>query len=103
MNQFGLTDKYIRLIQSVFWVYPEIETAWIYGSRARGDEKKFSDADLAIDVRGLDYAQYVEILARLRDLPIPYEIDLVNLADLKNAELKKNILRERKVFYQKDK
>ena len=44
--KFGLKEKTITDIQSVFATVPEIEKAIIYGSRAKGNFKNGSDIDI---------------------------------------------------------
>ena len=45
---FGLKEKHIKDIQSVFIKYPGIEKAIIYCSRAKGNYRPASDIDLAL-------------------------------------------------------
>ena len=44
---FGLNQKTINQLNSVFQKYPEINQVKIYGSRAVGSYRKGSDIDLA--------------------------------------------------------
>lgn len=47
-NKFGLNQETISKIQSVFYQFPEIEEAILYGSRAKGNYKEGSDIDLTL-------------------------------------------------------
>ena len=46
---FGLSNDIITRIHSVFRKYPEIENATLYGSRAKGNYKPYSDIDLTFE------------------------------------------------------
>ena len=46
---FGLSNDIINRIHSVFRKYPEIENATLYGSRAKGNYKPYSDIDLTFE------------------------------------------------------
>ena len=42
----GISDEIWQKIATVYSVFPEIETAILYGSRAKGNYKKGSDVDI---------------------------------------------------------
>lgn len=46
MQEFGLDGKVLQEIISVFKKYEQIESAKIFGSRARGDYRKASELTL---------------------------------------------------------
>ena len=48
ISQFGLTNEEINKVVSIFAKYPAIEKAIIYGSRAKGNYKQYSDIDIAL-------------------------------------------------------
>ncbi|MCK0202958.1 nucleotidyltransferase domain-containing protein, partial [Ornithobacterium rhinotracheale] len=45
---YGLKEKHIDTIQSIFGKYPEIDEAILYGSRAKGNYQNGSDIDLTL-------------------------------------------------------
>ena len=45
---YGLTEKEIAMIKAVFEKTPEVESVFVYGSRAKNTYKKTSDIDLAV-------------------------------------------------------
>ncbi len=47
-NQFGLKPETINIIQTSLASFPEIESAILYGSRAKGNYKNGSDIDLTL-------------------------------------------------------
>ncbi len=95
---FGLQEKTIKQIQSVFKKYSEIDQVKIYGSRAREDYHRGSDIDLAF------FSESAEDLSsrlswELEELPLPYLFDIVNYRTLKKGYLKKEIDKYGKLFY----
>jgi len=98
---FGLEQKHINKINSIFSDYPSIEKVIIYGSRAKGNNKKGSDIDLTIIDRNLSFTELMEIENRLDDLLLPYKIDLSQKRKISNPDLLDHIERVGKVFYVK--
>ena len=98
---FGLVPKHIEAIQRVFRFFPEIDQVIIYGSRAKGDEKKGSDIDLTLKGKSLDVPMLNELSIELDDLLLPYHIDLSIYDHIDNPDLISHIERIGKVFYEK--
>ena len=69
---YGLTDNELEKLCNLFRKHEEIEQAVLYGSRAKGNFKPFSDID---------------------DLLLPYCVDLSIYGKLKNADLLEHIHR----------
>ncbi len=79
-NRFGISDSSYALIISVFEKFPQVETALIFGSRAKGNYRNGSDIDLAI--KGNDCTP--ETASHLsgiinEQIPIPYCVDYCRL------------------------
>ncbi|MCQ2244432.1 MAG: nucleotidyltransferase domain-containing protein [Bacteroidaceae bacterium] len=45
---YGLSDKTISVLKSVFMRYPQIDQAIIYGAKARGDNRRGADIDITL-------------------------------------------------------
>lgn len=75
---------------------------WVFGSRARGDFQPRSDIDLAFEFdEQSSIEHWAQYCIELDDeAPTLLKMDLVNLNEA-NTELKKNILEQGKVIYQK--
>lgn len=96
---FGLSNKDIYLIKNIFEKYPQIHEVTIYGSRAKGNYKPYSDIDLTLSGHNLTQKLLYEIELCLDDLMLPYVFDL-NLRDkISNEDLLEHISRVGKVFY----
>lgn len=67
---------------------------WCFGSRARGDERRFSDVDLLVSGDGNPRRLVGAIEERLVDSNFPYKVDIVIESDLAEA-YRDRVLRER--------
>lgn len=75
---------------------------WIYGSRARGDERELSDYDLAFDVREKNISKWSGFSIEVQDeAETLHKLDLV-LFSSSNGELREKILKEGILLYEKD-
>lgn len=63
---------------------PEDTCVWAFGSRARGNPKKFSDLDLAIDSHGmkLPLSLIVELNDELDESDLPFKVDVLDWNDI---------------------
>ena len=90
--RFGLSEEIISKIKESFYKRG-IKEIIIFGSRAKGNFKPYSDIDLA--VKEIDLETKLSILDELDDLP--YFIDIVNLKSA-GDEVKEHIKRVGKEF-----
>ena len=100
MNDFGLEasemDKIIKSIASI----EGVDKAVLFGSRAKGNYKLYSDVDISLVGKSLTYSDLLRLHSIIDDLLLPYEIDL-NIFDLiQNENLKEHILRCGRVIYE---
>ena len=66
----------------------------LFGSRARGTHKQGSDIDLALDIREpIKLREMARIRVTLANLPIPLEMDIVDMHNIPDA-FKQKILHE---------
>ena len=85
-----------KIIGLLLTLFPTAKI-YLYGSRARGTQREFSDIDLAIDAGKSDKPLRLgEVRSILEATNIPYKIDLVDLnfasPALKNAILQEGVL-----------
>ena len=90
--KFGLKDSDIKIIKEALKKFPEIEEALIFGSRAKGNQKKASDIDIAIKGNAVSH----ETILKIKDLleeetTLPYFFDVVHYETISNVELKNHI------------
>lgn len=101
MTKFGLQQKDINDINTIFVQYPEIEQVILYGSRAKGNFKPASDIDLTIIDNELSYSQVLEIENKIDDLLLPYYVDLSQKSKVSNPDLLAHFARVGQLFYYK--
>lgn len=97
--KYGLTDTEYSKLQSVFSADSRIERVILYGSRAKGNYKPFSDIDLTIVGPKLSHADRNEIAREIDDLLLPYEVDLSLFHSLKSPALIDHIRRRGITIY----
>jgi len=98
---FGLKTEVIDRINGVFRKYPEIEEVILYGSRAKGEQKKVSDIDLTLKGESLTESILSMVRSDLDDLLLPYMIDISLLGNISNPDLIDHISRIGREFYKK--
>ena len=96
---FGLSENTLTQIRQVLAQHPTVETAVIYGSRAKGNYKPGSDIDLTLRGENLGPAELSDINDMLEELLLPYEIDLSLFEHIDNLSLREHIQRVGQVFY----
>jgi uncharacterized protein len=101
-SDFGLSASSLEWIRRALRVFPEIEVAIIFGSRAKGNAKPGSDVDIAVKGKFPDYTYTERIRTMLQDgLYLPYFFDVVEYDAIKNPDLKEHIDRAGKELYRK--
>ena len=80
---FGLEDRHLAFVLSVLKrnISDVDAKFYVFGSRVKGTNKKYSDIDIAIDLNGkkLDTSILGKILIEFQDSTLPYEVDVVDL------------------------
>ena len=97
--KYGLKESDIEKIITVFRNFPQIEKAILYGSRAKGNFKPFSDIDLTLtgDLLNLSVLNQIEI--QLDDLLLPFTFDISDYNQISNPDLTDHIKRVGIEFY----
>jgi predicted nucleotidyltransferase len=88
INKFGLLDADIRAIVSVLSNHAKVESAYIFGSRAKGNYRSGSDVDLALKGEKLDFDTVSQISYLLNEeTNMPYKFDVLNYHTTKEPDL----------------
>lgn len=74
--KYGLDDKYFNALISVFPRHPEVDSVILYGSRAKGNYKPFSDIDITLKGSTLTRQHLGQIFTEIDDLLLPYFLDI---------------------------
>ena len=98
MNAPSLTENELAMLNDVFRQHPEVSSATLFGSRAKGTHSEWSDVDLAV-TGAVDPLKAEAIAADLDALPLPYRFEVQSLDDIKHQELRDHIQRVGIVVY----
>ncbi len=98
MTRDPLVASELQLVLSVLRQHPEIESATLFGSRAKGTHSERSDVDLAL-AGSLGDLGAEAIAAELEELPLPYRFDVHALAAITYPPLLEHIERVGMVIY----
>lgn len=85
--KYGITDKEWEKVITTLSHFPDIQKAILFGSRAKGTNKPFSDVDIALVGDKVSINDLLHIKNEIDDLLLPYEFDFCIYKDLKNPEL----------------
>ncbi len=101
-NLFGISDKFFEILLDVMKSYPQIEEAFIFGSRAKGSYKHGSDIDIAIKGKEISNELVWDITALLNnEMPIPYKVDMLAVNEGLSLSLADHIRRIGISFYRR--
>lgn len=90
---FGLSDIEIQKLMDVFRRNTQVEGVVLYGSRAKGTYKPFSDVDLTLEGKALTRHHLNDLQLQIDDLLLPYQFDVSLFSKLKNESLIDHIQR----------
>lgn len=80
---FGLEARHLEFVMNTLRKnIPDKSTKfYIFGSRAKGSHREYSDIDIAVDSNGqkLDENVLGALLLEFEDWTLPYEVDVVDL------------------------
>lgn len=93
MAQFGIDNNELRKIKSAIASVEGVDKAILYGSRAKGCHKPFSDVDISLVGKDLSIKDLLYLHTVLDDMLLPYEIDINIFDRITNDKLKEHILR----------
>lgn len=102
MQNMGLSEKEIKEIVDVIKKYFEIECAFIFGSRAKGNYKRGSDVDIAIKGENITIDIVAKVLNELEEeTTLPYFFDVLHYDTCSTNELVDHIDRVGVCIYMK--
>ena len=96
---YGMEDSELRLMQDIFAQTPGIKQVILYGSRAKGTNKPFSDVDITLVGDGLTDEELTDVMYRLSESSLPYFCDVSLFKNLSNPALIDHIRRVGKPIY----
>lgn len=90
---YGLKDIEIDSVCNLFKKNERIESVVLYGSRAKGSYKPFSDVDITLKGDALTRHDLNNLKLMIDDLLLPYQFDISIFKSLKNVDLIEHINR----------
>ena len=98
---YGLKDIELAKLNEVFAANERIERVILYGSRAKGNYKPFSDVDITLEGAELTHNDLSRFSLAIDDLLLPYQFDISIFHTLKNEALIDHIRRMGITIYEK--
>jgi predicted nucleotidyltransferase len=102
MTSYGLTPLELEtvweLLRKHFGELPDVKV-YLFGSRAKGSHKKYSDVDLAIKTKSKDISQRISLFQEdWEQSKLPYKLDVTSWSDLFRPYLP-DIRRSKKILW----
>lgn len=83
-NNLFMESKHYKIVMDILQKYPY--TFYAFGSRVRGDQKQFSDLDLAYDEE-IPWRDLVRIETDFEESDLPFKVDIIDLKKSKKEFL----------------
>ena len=98
---YGLSDKEFDEMTAIFGKFKNLEKVILYGSRAKGNYKKFSDVDITLEGDNLTLADLFQIQDLLYESDLPYMFDVSIFSSITNPDLIDHIRRRGVVIWER--
>lgn len=98
---YGLTDRELALMDSYFSQITNLEKVILYGSRAKGNYKKFSDVDITLLGKEIGVSDLFKLQDLLYESDLPYMYDVSLFKSLTNPDLIDHINRKGVVLWER--
>ena len=89
--KFGLTEHTLQLIINCISNFTSIDSAVLYGSRAKGNFKDGSDIDISLKGKNLTLKDVLKLENEIDDLLLPYKFDICIYHQINNPDLIEHI------------
>lgn len=99
---YGLDPEEMQLLHRIFSSTEEIEEVVLYGSRAKGTNKPFSDIDITLKGKNLIEEHLTDVCYSLSESSLPYFCDVSIFQHLTSSSLIDHINRRGRVIYKKN-
>jgi predicted nucleotidyltransferase len=86
----GLGAGQLDLISETIAKFPKVTKAVVFGSRAKGTHRRYSDIDIAV-FGAIDWLDAEKLVEELEELPLIYKFDVLDYSRLSNDALKGHI------------
>lgn len=100
--KYGIKEEQWDMLCNIFANNPKIEKVILYGSRAKGTYKPFSDVDITLVGNDLSTTDLADTMNAIDDLLLPYMFDVSLYHKLKSPELLDHISRRGIAVYNRE-
>lgn len=88
--KFGLSDQQLQILNQIIVIPLKSygATIWIFGSRARGDHKPFSDVDIMYerkDSTPFPKGFISHLKEEIEESRLPFKVDLVDVSEMADS------------------
>jgi len=97
--KYGMLDEELKLMHDIFAQTSTLEKVVLYGSRAKGTNKPFSDVDITLVGDCMTDDDLTDVMYRLSESSLPYFCDVSLFKNLNNPALIDHIRRRGKEIY----
>ncbi|MCX7343178.1 MAG: nucleotidyltransferase domain-containing protein [Proteobacteria bacterium] len=93
ISPIDISNDQLQIVLDILQKHLDERTrVWVFGSRAKGLAKKFSDLDLAIDAgKALSFDQLIDLENAFVESDFAYKVDVVDIQNVKDSIFKKII------------
>ena len=98
---YGLDQNEMQLLHQIFSATRAVKEVVLYGSRAKGNYKPFSDIDIALKGEHLADEDLTDICYKLSESSLPYFCDVSIFHHLSSPSLIDHINRRGKTIYKR--
>ena len=99
---YGIKDDYWMRLETVFVSHKNIEKVILYGSRAKGTNRMYSDVDIVLVSEKINNREYTNIIQEIDDLLLPFIFDISVYHSIKDSNLIESINRIGVIIYEKN-
>lgn len=97
---YGIKDDYWNRLETVFVSHKNIEKVILYGSRAKGTNRMYSDVDIVLVGEKINNREYTNIIQEIDDLLLPFIFDISVYHSIKDSNLIESINRTGVIIYE---
>ena len=91
---YGLSQRDLEEINNILRLFPEVETAVLFGSRAKGNFKPGSDVDIAVTGQAIEHSCLSRLSYVLNEESLlPYFFDVLHFEQIADPDLLQHIQR----------
>lgn len=98
LEKVDIPERLVKDLDNIFKSFEELEKVVLFGSRARKDNKEYSDIDLAI--YGISENKY-RIIDKIDDIDTLYSFDVIIISENTSETLLSQIKKDGCVIYER--